>query len=219
MSSPAIPEEISRALDALPLFPLHDGVMFPGMAVPLHVFEPRYRALIRDVLADHRCFSIVRVADPAADLAGNPAICSVACLGTITAHEELPDGRFHLLLVGRARVRLEELPFEPPYRRARATLLDTPEREVPRGELAALHSAVATFLRSARERDPSYDPTLPEGAPLGTYCDACAARMLLPSAARQRILEAVDICERVSALTEALTMQQHGFVRAGSALN
>lgn len=205
----ALRDDIDGALDALPLFPLRGVVLFPGMALPLHVFEPRYRQMTREALETHRCMSVVHVPDRNADMRGNPAICRVAGLGTIVQHEELPDGRFHLLLVGRARVRLDELPFEAPYRRARARIVECTDAEVGPPDLAALRSAIASFTRVAKRLDPAFDPTVPDDLPLSAYADACAARLLLDADQRQRVLEAPCVAERIHILTEVLTIQHH----------
>lgn len=201
--------DLSAALASLPLFPLQEVVLLPGTTLPLHVFEPRYRQMVRDALAGHRALAVACVPDGEADMAGNPPICEIAGAGVITQHRELPDGRFHILLVGRERVRLDELPFQPPYRRARATVLATVAREVPQTETAALHAAVTAFARSVRAVSPTFDPELPQMSDLGAFCDVCAGRLLLHGTARQRVLEALNLRERVRVLTEALALQVH----------
>lgn len=212
-------DDIERALEELPLFPLRGVVLFPGMALPLHVFEPRYRQMTRDVLDGHRCLAVVHVPDRNVDLRGNPPICRVAGIGTIVEHEELPDGRYHILLVGRARVRLEELPFVGPYRKARASVFECTEAEISTPDLLALRTAMAAFGKVARRLDPSFDPTVPEDLPLSAFADACAARLVLDAAQRQRILETPCTAARFQMLTEALTLQHHDLDLASLELN
>jgi Lon protease-like protein len=202
-------EYLTRALEELPIFPLRGVVLFPGMALPLHIFEPRYRKMTRDVLDSHRCLSVVHVPDRNADMRGNPPICRVAGIGTIVEHEELPDGRFHVLLVGRGRVKLDELPMTGPYRRARAEVVECTYAEVGPPDIAALKSAIASFARVARRLDPAFDPTVPDNLPVSAYADACAARLVLDASQRQRILEAPCVAERIHILTEVLTIQHH----------
>ncbi len=117
--------DLAPALSALPLFPL-TTVLFPGAMLPLHIFEPRYRALIRDVLDTHQMLAVVMVTDQGiTDEHGHPQIADIAGIGMIIDYAELPSGRFNVLLRGRARVRLQEQPFgEKPYRTARATVID-----------------------------------------------------------------------------------------------
>src|SRR5215468_9252705 len=111
--------DLLPALSALPLFPL-PMVLFPGALMPLHIFEPRYRAMVRDLLETHRALAVVLITDhDRLDEHGHPRIAAVAGAGVIIDHVELPSGRFNILVRGRARVALEELPFgEKPYRRA-----------------------------------------------------------------------------------------------------
>ncbi len=205
----AIDPNLQLALGELPLFPLRGIVLFPGMALPLHIFEPRYCEMTRDALKSHGCISVVHVPCRDADMRGTPPICRIAGIGTIVEYEELPDGRFHMLLVGRARVKLDELPFRHPYRRARAEVLECEDSEVHSNDLLALRSAITAFGRVARKLDPAFDPTIPEGLPLSAYSDACAARLLLDATQRQRVLETPSVAARIHILTEVLTMQHH----------
>ena len=114
-------------LSELAVFPLPRVVFFPGTMLPLHVFEPRYRALTRDCLAQNRPVIAVTLLKPGyeANYEGRPAIYEICTVGRIDQHEELADGRFNLVLRGLHRVKLTELPpGELAYRRARAEILD-----------------------------------------------------------------------------------------------
>src|SRR5579859_4612499 len=121
---PSSVRDLGPALDVLPIFPLPQTVLFPGALLPLHVFEPRYRTMVKDCLATHKAMAIALICETGErDAHRHPAIEPVAGIGVIIDHVELPDGRYNILLHGRGRVRLEELPFVPPYRRAKAVLL------------------------------------------------------------------------------------------------
>jgi ATP-dependent Lon protease len=217
-------EDLAPALAELPLFPLHDAVLFPGMLMPLHVFEPRYRALVRDVLASHRTFAVAHVVDPDADMLasgeGNcPTLSPIAGLGTILEHWELPGGRFNLMLIGRGRVQLQELDFVPPYRRARATVLDSEHRAVPAVELAAFHAAASAFAALMHARDDSFRLRLPKDAGPGMLADACAHQLIISGRERQRVLELCDVRERVRFVTETLTIQRATLAPVNSPTN
>lgn len=207
------PADLAPALDALPLFPLPQTVLFPGALLPLHVFEPRYRALVRDVLQSHRALSVVFITDPDdVDEHGHPAIASVAGVGVIIDHAELAGGRYNILLRGRARVRLEELPFVPPYRRAKATVLGpppgAPSADVPSSDLSALIATATSFTALVRERDKSFDFRLPQGASPALIADLCAHHLVLDGRERQSILEMEDAVGRVRHVTEVLALQR-----------
>jgi Lon protease-like protein len=201
--------DLAPALPALPLFPL-PTVLFPGALLPLHIFEPRYRAMIRDVLDTHRVLAVVFVTDASAiDDHGHPRIAAIAGVGEIVDHVELPSGRFNVLVRGRARVHLEELPFgEKPYRRAHATVIAPPPGEVEPSDLAALVSAATAFTARVRERDPSFELSLPKDAPAGAVADLCAHHLVLDARERQSALETLAVGPRVRRVTEALALQR-----------
>lgn len=207
-SSSSIPDDLRAALEALPLFPLQQAVLFPGTLLPLHVFEPRYKALVCDVLSTHRTLAMAHVPSFDADMRGNPEISEIAGLGTIVEHAELPGGRFNVVLRGRARVRLAELPHQEPYRRATATLLASEERPIPPLELASLHAAAAGFAELVRQRDPSFRLRLPRDVDGGGLADVLANQLVLDGRERQRVLECLDVRARVVCVTEILTVQR-----------
>lgn len=218
MDSPtsAGPRDLLPALSELPLFPL-PTVLFPGALLPLHIFEPRYRAMIRDVLETHRALAVVLVTDPKdVDAHGHPRIAEIAGAGVIIDHAELPSGRFNVMVRGRARVRLEELPFVAPganapsfpYRRARATVLTPPSGDVPASDVSALVSAATAFAARVRERDPDFEFPLPRDAPAGAIADLCAHHLVLDARERQAILETLAPADRVRRVAEALALQR-----------
>ena len=201
--------DIAPALDALPLFPLPQTVLFPGCLLPLHVFEPRYRTMIKDVLETHRALAVVLITDPSANpVHGTPEIAPVAGVGTVIDHAELPGGRYNILVRGRARVQLRELPFVPPYRRAAAQILTTPQSEVPAADVSALVSTATAFAAIVRERDTSFEFRLPRDAAPSSLADLCAHHLVLDARQRQEILETLDSAARVRRVAEALAMQR-----------
>src|SRR3569833_1614396 len=122
------------ALAELPIFPLPNCVLLPGGLLPLHVFEPRYRELTRDCLAGHQFMGIARLR-PGFETTyyGRPPVYERFGVGKIICSEELPDGRFALLLRGVARVELaRELPSERAYRRVEARVLADARRSETR---------------------------------------------------------------------------------------
>jgi Lon protease-like protein len=108
------------------IFPLSGAVLYPGLQLPLHIFEPRYRALVKDALARDSRIGMIQ---PQRAEEGAP-LYSVGCLGKIGEVEALDDGRFNLLLQGEARFRvLRELEVVTPFRQVEAELLG--EEEFP----------------------------------------------------------------------------------------
>lgn len=98
----------------IPLFPL-GLVLLPGATVPLHIFEPRYRQMLRDVNAGTRCFGLI--APPADTAEGDLPAGRVGCIACITEMETMPDGRSNILIEGHQRFRFETyLDAGTPYR-------------------------------------------------------------------------------------------------------
>jgi ATP-dependent Lon protease len=177
--------------------------------LPLHIFEPRYRAMIRDVIETHRALAVVLITDPnQVDAHGHPEIAPVAGVGTLIDHAELPGGRYNILLRGRARVRLEELPFVPPYRRAVATVLNPTRGQISQADLSALISTATAFTSMVRERYKAFEFLIPRGAEPGAIADLCAHHLVLDARERQAILETLDTQARVRRVTEVLAMQR-----------
>lgn len=226
-SSPPEPtHRLADALEELPLFPLPEVVLFPRSILPLHVFEPRYRAMLKASLRSHGALAIVQLPTDAAPAASpkkavrGPApsddhapIARVAGAGLVIECEPLPDGRANILVQGIARVRLEELPFESPFRRARATLLDE-ERDVlvPDSDVAALFAAASSFANEVKRRDPHFSFRLPDlrsdQTSPGALADACAFHLVISAKARQAMLEDLDPRTRVLRVLEELSAQR-----------
>lgn len=127
---------LARACAALRVFPLPGVVVLPGAPVPLHVFEPRYRALVEDALAGDRILAVPTLVNDDDAPLPRAAVHPYCGAGIIEAHERQEDGKYDILLRGIGRVRLaEELERGKPFREFRAE----PLADVfPRGGPAAL---------------------------------------------------------------------------------
>ena len=105
----------------LSIFPLSGAIVFPGLQLPLHIFEPRYRALVGDALARDRRIGMIQPQKPGE---GAP-LFSIGCVGKIGEVEALEDGRYNVVLEGECRFRLlRELDAATPFRQVEAELLD-----------------------------------------------------------------------------------------------
>jgi len=112
----------------IPIFPLDNVVLFPSVQVPLYIFEPRYRQMTASVLEGDGRIGMTVVQPPhRGQMAGDPPVFPVGCLGEVGHSEQHADGTYHLILQGTSRFRLEaEVPRESErlYRVADVTLLD-----------------------------------------------------------------------------------------------
>jgi Lon protease-like protein len=103
----------------IPLFPLPGVVLLPGTILPLHIFEPRYRAMIADALGGNRMIGMAKLKPGWEESEDSPAVHEVGGAGEIVESERLEDGRYNILLEGRFRYRiLREEPEATPYRTA-----------------------------------------------------------------------------------------------------
>ncbi len=203
---------LDAALDEMPIFPLPRVVFFPDTLLPLHVFEPRYRAMLAHCLETHRAMVVVRTRpDGAMNADGAPEVESIAGAGVVIEHEQLRDGRSNLVLAGRARVRLVELPFVAPFRRARCTILPPVPSPVSDVERASLVAAATSFVREIRKRDEEFHFALPDGADAAALADACAAHLVVDADSRQRALEELDEAKRIRFVTRELALQETAF--------
>ena len=136
---------IEESCRSLPVFPLSGVVLMPGTVLPLHVFEPRYRMLVADVLSSDRVFGVATPRPPVRDGGPCPDLHPLVGVGKVIAHEPLPDGRSHILLehVGVARI-LHEIDAGTLYRRVRAEPLALVGPAVAVHGLRALLGRLAT---------------------------------------------------------------------------
>jgi len=208
------PSQLEAALEEMPLFPLTQIVLFPHALLPLHVFEPRYRAMLKDCLAGHKVMAMALITDPFHMTEnGEPPIAKVAGAGVIVEHQALPDGRSTFLLHGQARVRLEELPLVAPYRRARATVLHEDEVDVAADDRMALHASAAAFSAEVRRQNPRFSFRIPDHVSAGALADYCAHHLIIDTSTRQTLLEELDARERVRIVTSELAVQHAALLR------
>jgi Lon protease-like protein len=180
------------------IFPLSGAILFPGLQLPLHVFEPRYRALVSDALARDRRIGMIQ---PQRPVEGAP-LFAIGCLGRIGDVEALDDGRFNIVLEGEARFRvIEELDVATPFRQVSADLLADSDEVLAPVERAlfereARHYAdalgyVVDWESVARLDDASLINGVSQIAPFD-------------AAAKQALLEAEDLSARCELLVQLM---------------
>jgi Lon protease-like protein len=192
----------------VPIFPLPDLALFPNTLLPLHIFEPRYRALVTDCLARDRRLAIVGLKPGYdGDYAGRPPVHEVAGLGRIVKCERLATGRFNILLKGEVRVRIErELPSDTLYRLVQSVELRDAgaERDTVPPLLDAVKRACRQILEAVRRATPEMEETLATAAAPGVLCDQVASAVIPSPAVRQALLEELDVERRLRRLLAEL---------------
>ncbi len=191
---------------SIPVFPLPDTVLFPGVFLPLHIFEMRYREMIRDSLAGDRLVG-VSLLKPGwdRDLSGRPAIYGVGCVGLISHVEALSDGRYNLVLRGVEKYRVigEEPPLRA-YRRASVEYVSEQMTAAEREAVSRQKHRLERLLSSAAE---SPERPFPSNLSDEEVINALAQYLDLEPIERQALLEQEGVARRCSALIELLEMK------------
>ncbi|MBO9517697.1 MAG: LON peptidase substrate-binding domain-containing protein [Porphyrobacter sp.] len=183
----------------LSIFPLPGAILFPGLQLPLHIFEPRYRALVGSALAKDRRIAMIQ---PQSAEEGAP-LFGIGCVGKIGEVEALDDGRYNIVLEGEARFRLlRELETSTPFRQIEAELIPETDDEV-------LSSAErASFEREARDfadrQGYSVDWDSVERLDDVLLINGVSQIAPFDLAAKQALLEAGDLRERCELLVQLM---------------
>lgn len=206
-SAERIPPPTVPPVLTVPIFPLPDITFFPHTALPLHIFETRYRAMITDALARDRRLCVVQLRPGyEASYEGKPPVARVAGAGEIVSCERLATGRYNILLAGRWRLSIEEeLPTDTLYRVVRARRLeDVP----PPGNVAPLrtriHATCGRLLAALDRPRDLLDTALASDQPPGIFADRVAAAFIPDAALRQELLETLSVEARLARLARAL---------------
>ncbi len=183
----------------LSIFPLTGALLFPGLQLPLHIFEPRYRSLISDSLVRDRRIAMIQ---PQGQYDGAP-LFQIGCVGKIGEVEAMEDGRYNVILEGLTRFRLlRELDVTTPFRQIEAELLED--------DAAASLSAVerASFEREARRFADAQGYSV-DWDSVGRLDDVSlinGVSQIAPfdAAAKQALLEADGLAERCELLVQLM---------------
>jgi len=196
------------ALQRLSIFPLPGALLFPRGHLPLHIFEPRYRALVSDALARDRRISMIQPRG-----AGEPPpLFDIGCIGRIKEVERLEDGRFNLVLEGMARFRIvRELDVATPFRQVEADVAPFADENDPEPLPSIVRAEIEREARRfADARGIAIDWTGVSRLDDETLVNAIAAIAPFDVAAKQALLEAPTLTERADLLAQFL-----GFFRRG----
>ncbi|MGB7982665.1 MAG: LON peptidase substrate-binding domain-containing protein [Candidatus Nanopelagicales bacterium] len=196
-------------MPTVPLFPLRT-VLVPGLVLPLHIFEPRYRLMIRTLSErpeDERGFGIVALRPGATEADGLAGVYGLGTMARITQVDELPDGRYDVLTVGARRFSIDSLDHGLPYTQARVSMHTEPIGDAQR--TAALAQEAVGLLRTYRAVIAGWGVIqmaqiehLPEDPVVLSYLIASAIVTDLPQ--RQRILGIAEAEARLAEVCDVL---------------
>lgn len=198
----------------IPVFPLPNVVLFPHTLLPLHIFEPRYRQMIRDALRTDRRIAMALFRNGEEHPEADDGDCyPVGGLGDITSIEELDDGRYNIMLTGRSRYRLLETVAHVPYRVARVQLL----RDTPPDAQESLRLSARLLERVSQLRlHPEGQERLEELAamPFPQLLNSICAEASVDEHSKQILLQMSSLKSRAEAMIQVLERQvsQEAFV-------
>ena len=194
---------------AIPIFPLPNVVLFPNVFLPLHIFEPRYRAMLGDALEGDRIIGMTLLRRGyEADYQGRPAVYPVGCAGVITHSEQLPDGRSNVVLRGIEKFRILEEDGSREYRVARIEPLPEIPGDDEKKLLKRRRQRLEALLVAAIERG-GQDPRFPAAIPDEDLVNALSQYLGLDPVERQALLERDGILARCEGLIELLEMKTY----------
>ncbi|OYX65796.1 MAG: ATP-dependent protease [Sphingomonadales bacterium 32-64-17] len=183
----------------LSIFPLTGAILYPGLHLPLHIFEPRYRAMVGDALARDRRIAMIQPSDAEE---GAP-LFEVGCVGRISEVETSEDGRYNILLTGENRFRLlRELDVTTPFRQIEAELIEEPADEIlTLGERAAFEYESRKFAKLQ-----GYEIDWDSVARLDDVSLVNGVSQIAPfdAAAKQALLEAPNLRVRCDLLVQLM---------------
>ena len=192
----------------LPIFPLPDLTFFPHTVLPLHVFEPRYRAMVSDCLGRNRRLAVVGLKPGFEDnYEGKPAVHAVAGAGEIVRCERLATGRFNILIKGETRVRIDrEIPTDTLYRVVEATALtDVGDGGARAASLTTeIKARCRRVLTAVGRSSPRLEAALSSSPLPAILADQIASALIPSPPLRQRLLEETDVEKRLRLLLTSL---------------
>ena len=182
----------------LSIFPLPGAILFPGLQLPLHIFEPRYRALVGDSLVRDRRIAMIQPQRPEE---GSP-LFSIGCVGRIGDVEALEDGRYNVVLEGESRFRLlRERDAGTAFRQIDAEIIEESEALLSNVERAGFEQEARRF---ADKQGYSVDWNSVERLDDVTLINGVAQIAPFDPAAKQALLEADTIPERCELLIQLM---------------
>lgn len=200
----------------IPLFPLPNAVLFPGVPLPLHIFEPRYREMVRDVerSEDKMIGMVLLRGEWRKEYYGRPEIYPVGCAGRMVSVEPLPDGRYNILLQGVREFALVGEVEGRSYRRGEIAWRAADAAGVPSALRTRLHALVQRYLE---ERELTLvsrllsDPSLSDELLINFLCYALDFSPM----EKQALLEAPGLGDRGRRLCDVVQFALEARMRGG----
>jgi ATP-dependent Lon protease len=192
------------------LFPLPNLVVFPHVMQPLHIFEPRYRAMLEEALADDGLVGMVLLAPGwETDYEGRPPLRAVGCLCRVATYHKTDEGSYNVLVLGLRRIKIErELPPDKSFRVAEVQLCEDGYSDDPSEDRAELQRRLLESFKRVLPRIPEayeqLDELLGSQVPLGMLTDIVAYTLDIDLEFKERLLAETNVNRRAEWLLEHL---------------
>ena len=204
--------DFSELPAAFPVFPLTGALLLPHGKLPLHIFEPRYKAMVEDALADQRVIGMVQPDPGLPDGPDGPGLFRVGCLGRLSSFSETGDGRYLIALTGLIRFRVgAEIEGRRGYRRVAADFagfeadLDPQVGALPQRQ-TLLSALRAYFTANGFDANWAAIEGMDDNELVVTLAMVCP----FEAVEKQALLQAADASARVETLVTLLQMGAHG---------
>ncbi len=191
----------------IPIFPLPNVVLFPNVFLPLHIFEPRYRDMVRDALSGDRLIGMVLLKPEGLhDYEGRPPVYPIGCAGVMSHAERLQDGRFNIILRGLEKFRILGEEHDRTYRRAHIQPILEPSSDAERRGIQGERRKLEALLKLATEHATG-EPRLPSSINDEDLVNALAQYLELEPVEKQALLEQQGLLARCQSLIDLLEMK------------
>ena len=190
--------------DIIPVFPLPNVVLFPQIVLPLHIFEPRYREMVRDAARGPRLIGMALLREGwQPDYHGGPPIFTTGTVGEMVRMEELPDGRFNIVLRGLREFVVQRELRRRPYREAVVAWHAPLAGPLPPGLRKGITSLVRLYIERLGQEAGDEGP-LGAAADDETFVNFFAHHLDVSPVEKQALLEAPTLAERAARLRDVL---------------
>ena len=194
----------------IPVFPLPNVVLFPKTYLPLHIFEPRYRAMVSDAVTSGQCIGMALLKDGwETDYYGHPPVFSMGCVGRLAKVQTLADGRSNILLQGLERFEIEREWYDHAYREA--TIVVTPrstEMSLDPTVRQRLFTTLESYLRS-RDDAPTWQELFREDVNDEIFVNTLSTYLECTPLEKQFLLEAESLHQQARRLSDLIEFMIH----------
>jgi Lon protease-like protein len=194
----------------IPVFPLPNVVLFPKTYLPLHIFEPRYRAMVSDAAMSGQCIGMALLKDGwETDYYGRPPVFSMGCVGRLASVQPLADGRSNILLQGLERFEIEREWYDNPYREATISVaVRGTEASLDPTVRRRLFTILESYLRS-RDDVPTWQELFREEVSDEIVVNTLSTYLECTPLEKQFLLEADNLYQQARRLSDLIEFMMH----------